>query len=328
MSSRNPRDRFQPMAQLLVALAMLTSCTAPPAFLLPTAIVDPTQAGIEAQLQGEYAGSGGVPAAQIVALGEGQFRLRWWPGGLPPAGPSHPQTRSVDGHRSADTVAFSGSLTGAADGVTLNLTDDDGRPWKLTRQERPSPTLGLPAPTNAVVLDSTVTTDGAFDADGHLQRGARTREAFGDARIHLEYRLPFEPEGEGQFRGNSGVYLQSRYELQVLDSFGRPIGDREAGALYKQAAPLVNAALPPLVWQTYDIDFRAARFDAAGKKIANARVTVRHNGILVQDDTEITGPTGQGDAESPAKGRLLLQDHGNPVVYRNVWIHPLGDHSN
>ena len=325
MHPRHPRDRFRPMACQLLALALLASCTAPPAFLLPAAIVDPAQAGIQGQLQGEYAAPGGTPAAQIVAVGDGRFRLRWWPGGFPPASSGEQKAATVEARLSDDTVIFSGSLAGAADGTSLTVANSKGMRWTLTRQERRSPTLGLPAPADAVVLNSAVTTEGTFDAQGHLQRGARSLEAFGDARIHLEYRLPFEPDGEGQFRGNSGVYLQSRYEVQVLDSFGRPIGDREAGALYQQAAPLVNAALPPLVWQTYDIEFRAARFNIAGKKIANARVTVRHNGIVVQNDTEITGPTGQGDAESPAKGILLLQDHGNPVVYRNVWIQPLGD---
>ena len=309
----------------LALLTSLAGCTAPPAFLLPDAIMDPAQAGIEGHLQGEYAGPGGAPVAQVVALGEGRFGLHWWPEGDATESPGKSSSRKVDGQLRGQKAVFSGSLEGATDGSTLTLADSLGTRWTLKRQQRRSPTLGLRAPADAVTLDSNETTEGTFDPSGHLQRGARSREAFGDARIHVEYRLPFEPDGEGQFRGNSGVYIQSRYEVQIVDSFGRPTGDRQAGALYKQAPPLVNAALPPLVWQTYDIDFRAARFDETGKKIANARVTVRHNGVLVQDDTEIFGPTGQGDAETPSPGRLLLQDHGNPVIYRNVWIQRRGD---
>lgn len=328
MHTRYSRDRLPSRIHqiLLAAIAMiLPGCTAPPAFLLPAAILDPAQAGVEGRLQGEYATSSGAPAAQIVARGQGRFRLRWWPEGDVTGSSSTASTPTVDGVLHGQKAVFSGSLEGTTDGSTLSVSDSLGKRWILVRQERRSPTLGLRAPAGAVVLDRQETTEGRFDATGHLQRGARSREAFADARIHVEYRLPFEPDGEGQFRGNSGVYIQSRYEVQVLDSFGRPVGDREAGALYKQSAPMVNAALPPLVWQTYDIDFRAARFDATGEKIANARVTVRHNGVLVQDDTEILGPTGQGDAESGEPGRLLLQDHGNPVLYRNVWIERRGD---
>ena len=128
------------------------------------------------------------------------------------------------------------------------------------------------------------------------------------------------PSAAGQGRGNSGVYVQRRYEVQVLDSFGLDGVENECGALYRQKAPDVNMCLPPLSWQTYDIWFTAARFDAEGNKIANARITLLHNGVPVQNDYEITGKTGAGKPEGPEPFPILLQNHGNPVQYRNIWL--------
>ncbi|WP_428966168.1 family 16 glycoside hydrolase [Micromonospora fluostatini] len=153
----------------------------------------------------------------------------------------------------------------------------------------------------------------------------RTRQAFGDFTLHVEFKVPvLPPEVTGQARGNSGVYLQERYEIQVLDSYGDPTLDtNEAGAIYLQKAPDVNAATPPGTWQTYDIEYRAARYDGTGAKVENARVSLVWNGVLVHDDVAITGPTGGNIPEGPATGSIRLQDHQNPVEYRNIWIEPL-----
>jgi hypothetical protein len=162
---------------------------------------------------------------------------------------------------------------------------------------------------------------GRMTDDGLLMQGVRSKATFGDATLHIEFRLPYQPQDRGQARGNSGAYIQGAYEVQMLDSFGLEGLDNECGGIYKAAAPAVNMCLPPLAWQTYDIDFTAPRFED-GKKVAKARMTVRHNGVVIHDNLEIPegtpgGTNGEGDA-----GPLFLQDHGNPVRYRNIWIVP------
>ncbi|HVY68855.1 MAG TPA: DUF1080 domain-containing protein [Verrucomicrobiae bacterium] len=153
----------------------------------------------------------------------------------------------------------------------------------------------------------------------------RTKEEFGDCQLHVEWATPSEVIGEGQGRGNSGVYLEGRYEVQVLDSYhNKTYFNGQAGAIYSISAPLVNASRKPGEWQAYDIIFHPPKTDADGKVIPGS-FTVLHNGVLVQDHTLI-----KGDATTAAelkgispKGPVILQDHGNPVRYRNIWIRPL-----
>lgn len=201
------------------------------------------------------------------------------------------------------------------------------------------------APSDAVVLfdgkdlSPWVSLDGSptkwIVKDGYMEcvRGSgyvRTLQNFGDCQLHVEWATPVPAEGEGQGRGNSGVFLgMDRYEVQVLDSFGnKTYADGSAGSIYCQYPPLVNASRPPGQWQTYDILYTAPRFDAEGKLQSPVRITVLHNGVLIQQNVELTGPTGWLQRAPyhphPEKQPISLQDHGNPVRYRNIWVRELG----
>jgi hypothetical protein len=155
-----------------------------------------------------------------------------------------------------------------------------------------------------------------------------TKQEFGDVQLHVEWATPAEVKGEGQGRGNSGVFLQSRYEVQVLDSFqNKTYFNGQAAAIYKQHVPLVNASRKPGEWQTYDIIFHSPAFDDSGKVTKRATITVFHNGVLVQDNVEIQGTTThEGDpvyTKHAPKAPVRLQDHGDAVRYRNIWVREL-----
>lgn len=155
----------------------------------------------------------------------------------------------------------------------------------------------------------------------------RTKEKFGDIQLHLEFRTPAVIEGEGQGRGNSGVFLQNRYEVQILDSYeNRTYSNGQAAAVYKQTIPLVNASRPAGTWQTYDIIYTAPRFNQDSIRTAPGHVTVLHNGVLVQNHTQIEGTTEYiGLPKNAAHGEdfIKLQDHGNPMSFRNIWLRRL-----
>lgn len=162
----------------------------------------------------------------------------------------------------------------------------------------------------------------------------RTKQSFGDVQLHLEWRAPAEIKGQGQDRGNSGVFFMGLYELQILDSWkNSTYVNGQAGAIYKEYAPLVNASRPPGEWQVYEIVFVAPRFSPDGKLLTPARITAFHNGVLVQHDAVLTGPTPNGASfhqptlppytVHPAKLPLLLQDHRHPVAFRNIWVREL-----
>lgn len=152
-----------------------------------------------------------------------------------------------------------------------------------------------------------------------------SKQHFKDCQLHAEFWVPYMPNKTGQGRGNSGVFFMGFvYEIQILDSYGLVPKNNDCGSIYSQTPPKINACRPPETWQSYDIIFKAPRFDSAGKKIANARVTVLQNGVLVQDNVAITSPTpNHSDPEPKEAGPIRLQNHGDAVRFRNVWVRPL-----
>jgi hypothetical protein len=255
-------------------------------------------------------------------------------------------------HTGAAAVVLAASLLGQQ--VNLGYDDTPMQPngrWRIHDGRRPQPRLVTPGSSNlgaaAAPADATVLIgarddltawqmmDGSPAAwtmkDGVLQTGKgfiRTKAEFTDFQLHVEFRTPSEIKGDGQGRGNSGVFLLGKFEIQVLDSYrNETYPDGQASAMYGQYPPLVNASRPPGEWQAYDIVFTAPRFTRAGTLDKPAVVTVFHNGVAVHHATAFWGPTAHRkiDPYTPdtAKGPIALQDHGNPVGYRNVWIRSL-----
>ena len=346
-----PRRTFMGMSALVIAASVaassLPSRSASAADDKNPVYTDPAKVDRDYAIQGEYAGSidvNGQPtpvAARVIALGNGMFDVVAYPGGLPGLGWTGTDRFTGKAARTGDAadapVKIEGTdWTGSPRKAAIRngeivVFHDDGTEWtRLPKKPRTSATLGQKPPEGAVVIfdgpgpvnEADTLVDPHVTDDGLLMQGVTTKEAFGDAVWHIEFRLPYQPFDRGQNRGNSGAYVQGCYEVQMLDSFGLEGKDNECGGLYSIAAPLANAALPPLEWQTYDIDFTAPKF-ADGKKVSNARMTVRHNGILVQDDVEVPviTPAGPQPEERP-QGPLHLQEHGCQVRYRNIWVRP------
>lgn len=314
------------MKRLVGLLVVLSGCSYAQLLFPAESHLEPATAGADYVVQGEYVSREPAYGAQVIALGDDDFEAVLYRGGLPGDGWDGTTRVRVPGLRNGSSIAFrEGGVSLLWSPAGLAGTLPDGMPVMLAPTERVSPTLGAPPPRGAIaVFDGSGTehVEGTIDDKGHLEVGATSRAAFRDFDLHVEFRTPFTPGGRGQFRGNSGVYLQDRYEVQVLDSFGLPEMDDDCGGIYQVAAPRVNMSFPPLRWQTYDISFRAARWDAAGEKTENARVTVRHNGVVIHDDVEIPGPTGGGNSEEDTPGPIYLQNHLEAVAYRNVWVLP------
>jgi hypothetical protein len=288
---------------------------------------DPQKAGPDFAIQGEYVGEiggGDKIAAQVIADGNGKFTAVILPGGLPGDGWDENTRITGTGVMKDGKVAIETDEGGGviADGKLVGMSKS-GDKVEMKRVERKSPTLGAKPPEGAIVLFDGTSADawhnGKLVEGNLLNNGVTSKQDFGDFTLHVEFRLPFMPDARGQARANSGVYLQHRYEVQILDSFGLKGENNECGGLYQQTAPAVNMCYPPLSWQTYDVDFKAARF-TDGKKTANAVVTVKHNGTPILDKVAIKGPTPGGKEETDKPGPIFLQNHGNPVYFRNIWV--------
>ena len=297
------------------------------------AVTDITKVDTDFWFMGEYTGSVLLGTGecetiglQVVPLGNGKFSAVEYKGGLPGAGGLKPRFH-MEGERHGDTLVFVSKPLKVTiyNGVATFTIEPQGlQIAHLCKVHRVSPTLGAPPPPGAVVIfDGTGTSQfkkAKMTSNGLLMAGAEFKKLYRDFYLHLEFRVPYKPWARGQARGNSGVYLLSRYEVQILDSFGKESAFNDCGALYRYKAPDVNMCLPPLTWQTYDIEFTAPRFDANGKKISNARITVCHNGVVIHDNVEVPNKTGHGEPEGPNLLPIRLQDHGNPVMFRNIWL--------
>jgi len=320
----------------------------------------PVDFKLQGEYVGEVPGGGNV-GAQVIALGNGAFQAVILPGGLPGAGWDGKNKTLLAGNLDGNQVALraasgkrrylaqkpeefsatskfpppgqdescSGTLTG--DALTIQELKLDGKSAtniKLTKTTRQSPTIGAKAPTGAIVLFDGTSTDewkggrldkktGFLNTDGN---DIQSKRKFQNYAVHAEFLLPYRPDARGQGRGNSGFYMVHHYEVQILDSFGLDGKNNECSGIYSRVEPKINMCVPPLQWQTYDIDFTNA-VQENGKKVKNARITVRFNGVVVHDNAEIPGPTGghRSDPEG-TPGPFILQGHGNPLQFRNIWV--------
>lgn len=347
-----------------VLFGLVSSLMGPGVLGAQTTAPDPVDP-LMGEYAGQYLPEGGAPLkglGRVFPLGEGLYRARLTAGTETVEGTQIPKKPVLKlnlhgvflkgklplGARLGE-VEWSGMLEG---GRLAASSEGKGR-FELKRIERRSPTAGLKAPEGAIVLlplvmsarksgpprrasddgppplaewtnDTWKALPGGVMAVG--KKDNSTRREFGDIRLHLEFRIPYEPAGRGQGRGNSGVYLMDRYEIQILDSFGLDMGGGDCGCFYHQARVPFNVCLPPLVWQTYDVTWRAPRFDEKGAVVRFPQATVLHNGIKIHDRATLRRPTGGArDKRHVKTAPLRLQDHRHPVQYRNIWVVELTD---
>ena len=299
---------------------------------------DPAKSDADYAIQGEYSGDLTTPdgkekfGVQVIALGGGKFRVVGYHGGLPGDGYNGEGPVKVEGEFQAKNGVVhvkdkhgSGVIKNGV--MTCDLGDDGSVDGTLKRVVRKSLTLGQKPPKGAVVLFDGSSADnwekGKVSDNGLLMQGTTSKQKFGSHKLHIEFRLPYQPEDRGQGRGNSGIYAQGRYEVQMLDSFGLDGKHNECGGIYSVKDPDLNMCYPPLTWQTYDIDYTAAKFDGDGKLVSNPRMTVLHNGVVIHENVELPGERSTTAAPSkpgPAAGPVYLQNHGCPVRYRNIWV--------
>jgi hypothetical protein len=326
---------------LFISLSAGALLAADPATPKPALKVysDPDHTDADFKFQGEYESSIAKLGVQVRALSNGEFRTMFFAGGLPGAGwdgktiiqkaPSTDNTTPGDAKLEGDKVVIDQIYKATCDGETVSGQTDTGAKFELKRVHRHSPTEGAAAPAGALVLfdgsnldewepGARMTEKKWITSEG---KGATTKRKFQDFTLHVEFMISYMPETQSIYqRPNSGVYLQQRYEIQVLESFGVVEGVHDCGVLYAQVTPTVNMCFPPLTWQTYDIDFTAARWDAAGTKTKNGRCTVKFNGVNTLDNVEILHSTPGGIKETPEPAGIYLQAHGHPVFFKNVWI--------
>ncbi len=303
------------------------------------ATLDADKADADFSIQGEYSGTITVDGSevpfglQVIAVGDGRFRSVGYFGGLPGDGwDGNRELRIPGSGRIEDGVCVLDADSGEghaeiADGVATLYAGSEEL-GQLKRVVRKSPTLGARPPENAVVLFDGSTADhfenGRMDDSNQLMQGVTSKQKFGSYKLHMEFLLSYMPYARSQGRANSGCYHQGRYEVQILDSFGLEGRDNECGGIYRIAPPRINMCFPPLSWQTYDVEFHEALYDDEGNKTKNARITVLHNGVKIHENQELDhATTAHPVAEGPEDGPIYLQDHGNPIRFRNIWVEPI-----
>lgn len=292
------------------------------------------KADADFKFQGEYAGELGGEndkqkwGIQVIALGNGKFEAVGYPGGLPGDGWDGETKVKAKGERKGDTLTITSDQGTATikDGVAAVSDPCGNAVGSLKRVIRKSKTLGKKPPKGAVVLyggkeDARNWKGGKVSPDGYLMQGITSKNTFaGPFKLHMEFLLSYMPYARGQGRSNSGVYLQGRYEVQILDSFGLAGKHNECGGIYETHDPKLNMCYPPLQWQTYDIEFTPAKYEG-GKKTADARLTVWHNGVKVHDNVKVPKPTRAAPVKAGAgPGPIYIQNHGNPLRFRNIWL--------
>jgi arylsulfatase A len=326
------------MKQFMMICLLACTSTALSASNAPKTWTDPVKASEDPDfmIQGEYgvAGAGQDWGIQVVALGAGQFDAYLLKDGLPGYGWDRSKSRiTLHGSRQNGIVTLAsadGGVKATISKARITVLRNNRKIANLRRIKRKSPTLGKKPPQDAVVLFDGSQKTADLWTNGKAENGLlpnlklTTKETFGDYHLHLEFRTPYKPFARGQQRGNSGVYHQGRYETQVLDSFGLEGKNNECGGIYSIAQSRLNMCYPPLTWQTYDVDFRAARFDNSGTVTEPARMTVRLNGEVIHEDQDLPKITTAAPITTitPAPGPIHIQHHGNPVYYRNIWIVP------
>jgi hypothetical protein len=318
----------------VLILALVVPATAAKPKNAREAFTNPKKAGPDFAVQGEYVGQVKTDegefkhGVQVIALGDGKFRAVAYLGGLPGEGWDKGEKTEVEGQTAGGVTVFveedEGMKAALKDGLITVKNADGETIATLKKVFRKSPTLGGKPPEGAVILFDGKTPDnfrgGRMTEHGLLMEGVTSKQTFQSFTLHMEFRTPFMPHAREQGRGNSGFYAQGRYEVQILDSFGLAGVDNECGGIYKIGRPAVNMCFPPLSWQTYDVDYTAAVYED-GKKVKNATMTVRHNGVLIHKDQELPhGTTGAPVREGPEPGPIFLQDHRNPVRFRNIWL--------
>jgi hypothetical protein len=330
--SSKEKDAMNKFFHFILSTLSMTALTALYAAEPSTAFLSPDAAGPDFAIQGEYTGDlagAGKTGIQVIALGDGLFHATLRQGGLPGDGWNKQHGGDAEAKLENGKVTFAlnnGDWPATLENNVITVKNKSGETLgALQKVLRKSPTLGeSPAKGAVIIFGDNHSLDnvegGSLDENGLLKAGFFSKPRFQNCFLHVEFMLPFMPWAREQGRANSGVYLGSRHEVQILDSMGLPEQPGHCGGIYSVGNADQDMCFPPLSWQTYDIVYTAARYDEAGQKTKDAMMTVWHNGVLIHKNVVVDHATTAAPwKEGPEDGPVYFQDHGNPVRYRNIW---------